>query len=107
MAPVFASRTVAEWVAALEAQGIPCSPVNSVDQIIEHPQVLANDMVVEVDTDEGTSPRFIGTPFKISGHAGPSRRAAPHKAAHTRMVLEDVLGLDAATVARLRASGAV
>ncbi len=107
VAPVFASRTVAEWVAALEAQGIPSSPVNSVDQIIGHPQVLANGMVVEVDTDEGTSPRFIGTPFKISGHAGPSRRAAPHKAAHTREVLEDVLGLDAATVARLRASGAV
>ncbi len=105
--PIFAGRTVAEWVAALEANGIPSSPVNTVDQIIEHPQVLANDMVIEVDTDEGTSPRFIGTPFKISGHAGPSRRAAPHKAAHTREVLEDVLGLDAATVAHLRASGAV
>ena len=88
-----------------ELTGDVGTPVNSVDQIIEHPQVLANDMVVEVDTAEGTSPRFVGTPFKISGHAGPSRRAAPHKAAHTREILEDVLQLDAATVARLLATG--
>jgi crotonobetainyl-CoA:carnitine CoA-transferase CaiB-like acyl-CoA transferase len=105
--PLFATRTVAQWIEALEARGVPCSPVNSVAQIIEHPQVIANDMVVEVDTDEGTSPRYVGTPFKLSGHAGPTRRAAPHKGAHTTHILRDVLGMEADAIAQLQAAGAV
>ncbi len=105
--PAFATRTVAQWAHALDAQGVPTSPVHSVDQVMQHPQVVANEMIVEVDTREGTTAKFVGTPFKIGGHAGPSRRAAPHKAADTRQILTEMLGFDAATVDRLAQDGAV
>lgn len=105
--PLFATRTVAQWVDALDAQGVPSSPVHTLQQVMEHPQVLANDMVVEVDTEEGTRAKYVGTPFKIAGHAGPSRQPPPHRSAQTREVLRDVLGFDAATVEHLLRSGAV
>ena len=77
-----------------------------VDQIMEHPQVAANDMIAEVDFPDGTTARYTGTPFKIGGHAGPSRRAAPHKGADTAHVLRDVLGFAPTDVERLMRTGA-
>ena len=105
--PLFATRTVAEWVGALDGNGVPTSPVHSLQQVMEHPQVLANDMVVEVDTPEGMPARYVGTPFKIAGHEGPSRRPPPHRAADTQEVLRDVLGFDADAIARFVRAGAV
>ncbi len=64
-------------------------------------------MVVEVDADDGTGAKFVGPPFKLDGHAGPTRRAAPHMAADAQHVLRDVLGFDADAIARLVQSGAV
>ncbi len=85
---------------------MPASPVNAVDQVMSHPQVEANDMIVEVDTADGGTARYVGTPFKIAGHRGPSRRAAPHKGADTAHVLGDVLGFAPADVERLMRTGA-
>lgn len=73
---------------------------------MEHPQVAANDMIAEVDHADGTTRRYVGTPFKVDGHAGPSRRAAPHKGADTAHILRDVLGFAPGDVERLMGSGA-
>jgi crotonobetainyl-CoA:carnitine CoA-transferase CaiB-like acyl-CoA transferase len=104
--PRFATASVAQWAERLEAAGVPASPVNSVDQVMEHPQVEANDMIVEVDRSDGTVARFVGTPFKIAGHDGPSRRAAPHRGADAARILGDVLGFAPADVERLMRTGA-
>ena len=90
--PRFATASSVAWADQLEAAGVPASPVNSVDQVMAHPQVMANDMIVEVDTSDGATARYAGTPFKIEGHDGPSRRAALHKGADTSYILGDVLG---------------
>lgn len=106
LVPRFATESVAQWAQRLDAAGVPASPVNSVDQVMTHPQVEANDMIVEVDTADGATARYVGTPFKVEGHAGPSRRAAPHKGADTAHVLGAVLGFAPADVERLMRSGA-
>ena len=102
--PVFAGASVGHWVALLDAVGVPTSPVHSVDQVLAHPQVLANDMVLEATTAEGTTMKVAGVPFKIDGMAAGAGRAAPHLAADTELILRDWLGFDAADLARLRAS---
>lgn len=104
--PRFATASVAQWAQRLDDAGVPTSPVNAVDQIMEHPQVAANDMIAEVDFPDGTTARYVGTPFKIDGHEGPSRRAAPHRGADTAHVLRDVLGFAPADVERLMRTGA-
>lgn len=104
--PRFLAGTIAQWAQRLDAAGVPTSPVHSVDQIMEHPQVAANDMIAEVDHADGTTRRYVGTPFKVDGHAGPSRRAAPHMGADTAHILRDVLGFAPGDVDRLMGSGA-
>lgn len=103
--PRFATASVAQWAQRLDAAGVPTSPVHSVQQIMEHPQVAANAMVVEVDKDDGSTARYVGTPFKIAGHAGPSRKGAPHKGADTAHILGDMLGFAPGDVERLMRSG--
>jgi len=106
LAPRFATASVAEWARRLDAAGVPTSPVHSVDQVMAHPQVAANGMIVEVDRRDGTTARYVGTPFKMAGHGGPSRRAAPHKGADTAHILGGILGFAPGDVERLMRTGA-
>lgn len=105
--PIFATKTVKEWADKLDAQGIPTSPMHTLDQVLSHPQVLANDMVVEAITAEGKTVKLLGTPFKISNGQGASRRAAPQLGADTEAVLRDVLGFGESEIEGFRRSGAI
>jgi len=69
--------------------------------------VRANDMVVEVDGNDGTKVSGIGTPFKLSEGGGTARRGVPHLGADTTKVLRDTLNFSDAEIAQLRAAGAV
>jgi crotonobetainyl-CoA:carnitine CoA-transferase CaiB-like acyl-CoA transferase len=94
LGPIFASRTVDEWVAILDSNELPNSAVQTIDQVLTHPQVLANDMVVEATNWAGKTVKLVGVPFKYSGFPGPSRRAAPLLGADTETILRDILNYD-------------
>jgi len=105
--PSFGSATVAEWVARFDKAGVACGPVQTIDQVITHPQVLANDMVVEVANRDGTTQKVLGRPFKLTGSDTVAPVGAPDLGQDTDLVLRDILGLDQDTIAALRAEGAV
>jgi CoA:oxalate CoA-transferase len=66
-------RPAAEWVAVLEAAGVPCSPIHTVADAVEHPQVQARNMIVEAG-----ALRMAGNPVKLSAFAdAPTRAPAP------------------------------
>jgi crotonobetainyl-CoA:carnitine CoA-transferase CaiB-like acyl-CoA transferase len=70
---VLRAAPAAHWVAVLEAAGVPCSPVHTVADAVEHPQVQARNMVV---TAGGL--RMAGNPVKLSAFPDPAtRRPAP------------------------------
>jgi CoA:oxalate CoA-transferase len=72
------TRTTGEWLAALEAAGVPCGPINTVDKVLADPQVLARNMLVSVDDPVAGSVRMAGNPIKLSAFADPAvRPAAP------------------------------
>jgi hypothetical protein len=104
---IFATQTVAYWMARLDARGVAAAPINSLDQVLTHPQVLANDMVVNVKNAEGLSLPTLGTPFKVSGQSIHSTQAAPALGAHTESILREELGLDGEAMARLRQAKAL
>jgi CoA:oxalate CoA-transferase len=90
---VLETRPSAHWVAVLEAAGVPCGPINTVDQALQHPQVAARNMLVTVD-DPVTGPITVaGNPLKLSGFEDPTTRAAaPELDADRQRILEE-LGL--------------
>jgi crotonobetainyl-CoA:carnitine CoA-transferase CaiB-like acyl-CoA transferase len=105
--PCFAAATVAEWVARFDAAGVACGPVQTLDQVVTHPQVLANHMVVEVTDQAGMAQKLLGRPFKFADDETLARTAAPALGQDTETVLRDLLGYDQASIMALRAEGAV
>ncbi len=104
---ILATNTVAHWISRFDAKGVAASPINTLDQVLHHPQVAANNMVVPVTNAEGMQLPTLGTPFKLSGDASYATRAAPKLGADNDDVLRNELGMDAAAIAALKAQGAM
>ena len=100
------SRSSADWLAAFDAEGVPAGPVNRIGDMLNDPQVLARDMVVEVDHAKAGRVKALGMPVKFSDTPGEVTRAAPLLGQHTREVLES-LGYSSAEIDKLHADGAV
>ncbi len=70
-------RQTQDWLGVLNAAGVPCSPVNTVAQVFEDPQVAARNMLVSIDDPVIGKLTVAGNPFKISGLAESAKRRAP------------------------------
>jgi crotonobetainyl-CoA:carnitine CoA-transferase CaiB-like acyl-CoA transferase len=68
-----ARRTNADWIAALDAAGVPCAPVQNVQEMLDHPQTLALGILQEVP---GLSVPLVGLPISFDG-ARPVPRSGP------------------------------
>jgi crotonobetainyl-CoA:carnitine CoA-transferase CaiB-like acyl-CoA transferase len=102
---VLRTRPAAEWLRLLTEADVPCAPVLTRNQVIRHPQVLENGIVIEYDHPAAgrlrqarNAARFSGTPTEI-------RRGAPALGEHTEGVLAE-LGYSADEIAALRNDGA-
>jgi crotonobetainyl-CoA:carnitine CoA-transferase CaiB-like acyl-CoA transferase len=104
--PIFLTRGAADWLAALEAAGVPAGPVLNVLQMAENPQVKARHMIVETDHAVAGRVKSIGFPIKFSATPGAVRRPAPVYGQHTEEILREN-GFSAAQIGALRESGAV
>jgi crotonobetainyl-CoA:carnitine CoA-transferase CaiB-like acyl-CoA transferase len=99
-----AHRTVHEWTALLETEGVPCGPINSIGDMVSDPQTLAREMVVELDHPRAGRTRALGLPIKFSATPGRVARPAPQFGEHTREVLDE-FGFGAQEIDALLASG--
>ena len=98
-------KTVKEWIALLEAEGVPCGPINSIGDMAADPQTLAREMVVELDHPRAGRTRALGLPIKFSATPGRVTRPAPCYGEHTREVLGE-FGFSAEEIEALFAGGA-
>lgn len=69
-----ATKTCGEWLALLEAAGIPCGPINTIAEVLDLPQLAARNMIVTVDDPEAGKVVVAGNPIKMSGFPDPSTR---------------------------------
>jgi CoA:oxalate CoA-transferase len=98
------TRTTQEWVEELEQMGIPCGPVNKIDQVADDAQVKARDMIIEVQHPEAGVFKVVNTPFKFSRTPCRAEHAAPDLGEHTRDILSSLLGITEEKVDELRTS---
>ena len=80
---VFSTRTTEEWLAKLDAAGIPASPLQSIDQVVAAPQTAALGMLQKVP---GLDLTLVGLPLEFDGVRPPCRAPAPKLGEHNDML---------------------
>jgi formyl-CoA transferase len=105
LAQAFRARTSAEWLSELERVDILCSPVQTLEQALEDPQVRHNDMVIEFEHPQGTV-RGIGSPVKLCDTPASVHRPPPLLGEHNDEVLAE-LGYSSERIDQLRHAGAI
>lgn len=98
-------KATAQWVAVLEAVGVPCAPVNDLAKVFADPQVVARGLAIELPHALGGKVPQVASPIRLSETPVEYRRAPPMLGEHTAVVLEELLGLGGDEVASLRAAG--
>ena len=101
----FVEKTTAEWIEILEPQRVLCAEINTFDQAAEDPQVLANDMVVEMQHGQLGRVRLLGTPIRLYGTPSSLRISPPELGEHTEEVVRE-LGYSDDEIRQFRSQGA-
>jgi crotonobetainyl-CoA:carnitine CoA-transferase CaiB-like acyl-CoA transferase len=102
----FKQGSTSDWLARLETAGIPAGPVLSIGDMLKDPQVLARDMVVEVEHSRLGTVKALGSPVKFSHTPTEIKRGAPLLGEHTREILAEY-GYSDTEVDNLSAAGDV
>ncbi|MGI9616454.1 MAG: CaiB/BaiF CoA transferase family protein [Acidimicrobiales bacterium] len=100
----FAAHPCDHWLDHLRAKGVPCGPVNTSEEAIDDPQIVANGYLTDFDQPGVGHMRSYAPPVRLSSSDRSPLGAAPMVGADTDDVCAN-LGLDAATVSDLRAAG--
>jgi len=103
----FGKRTMAQWVAVLEAAGVPNGPINNLAQVFEEPQVKARGIRFELDHARAGKLPMVASPMRFSDTPLEYRLAPPLLGEHTEEVLGGLLGKSDAEIAGLRAAGVI
>ncbi|MDE0044020.1 MAG: CoA transferase [Candidatus Poribacteria bacterium] len=98
---IMRKRTTDQWIEGLDALGVPCGPINTIDKVVNHPQVLAREMIAKVAHDITGSVEVPGVPIKLSDTPGQVSSPAPALGEHTSKILTGLLGKSQETVDRL------
>jgi len=101
----FRSRTFTEWKALLSGIDAPWAPVQAVEELLDDPQVVANDYIGEVVADGVPSYKLPKVPVQFDGE-GPELRRAPEHGEHSELILLE-LGYSWDDIAALQAAGAI
>uniref|UniRef100_Q46VD0 L-carnitine dehydratase/bile acid-inducible protein F n=2 Tax=Cupriavidus TaxID=106589 RepID=Q46VD0_CUPPJ len=101
------TRPTALWVEALEAQGIPCGPINDYAQVLDDPQVRHRELQVDLVRKDGAICPTVKSPLRLSTTPVQYDAPPPRLGEHTERVLAEVLGLSAERIAALREQGVV
>jgi CoA:oxalate CoA-transferase len=99
---VIKTKTLEEWLEILDGAGIPCSPINTIDKVVNHPQVLARNMIVNVFHSVAGEIKMPGCPVKFSTENA-KFSPSPVLGEHTEEILNEFLEINDGTLGDLKA----
>ncbi|MCC5857194.1 MAG: CoA transferase [Ectothiorhodospiraceae bacterium] len=94
-------RTTVEWISLLEQAGVPCGPINNIDQVFQDPHIQARGMQLSMPHPLAGEIPQVASPIRLSETPVEYRQAPPTLGQHTREVLSGLLGLDGEELDRL------
>ena len=105
--PIFRSRPKNHWIEVLGQNGVPCGPVNELNEVFDEPQVKAREMVVTMPHPKRAAMPLLANPIKFSDTPIQYRLRPPALGEHTDQVLGELPGYDASVLAALRERGVI
>ncbi len=107
LSEIMLKRSTDAWVRDLEAAGVPCGPINTLDRVYTDPHVLARGAIETVRRGDGADVRLAANPLQMSATPPSTREAPPLLGEHTANVLRELLGASAADLEKWREQGAI
>jgi crotonobetainyl-CoA:carnitine CoA-transferase CaiB-like acyl-CoA transferase len=107
IAAIMQSKTSADWLEQLNARGIPCGPINDLEQVFADPQVQHRGLQLELEHPVAGKVASVANPIRLSQTPIEYDQAPPLLGQHTDAVLQRILGLDADAIADLRTNAIV
>lgn len=104
---IFETKTRDEWFSIFEETGLVYGPVNNIEQVVRDPQVLAREMVLDVEHSRLGKLNVVGTPMKFSRTPCQIEKACPDLGEHTQEILTDQLNLSPDEIEKMRKEGVV
>ncbi len=107
LAAIMARRSTDDWIALLDAAGVPCGPINTLDRVYTDPQVQARGAVEQVARSDGARLRLTANPLRMSATPPITRTAPPLLGEHTVEILREMLGASDGELKTWRESGVI
>ena len=105
---VFIDKTAQQWLDLFEEVKLPCAPINSVDKVMADEQVLARNMIVDVQDCIAGKVKIAGNPIKMTSIPEESTRGkVPEVGEHNVEVYSELLGYTAAVIDNLKQDGVI
>lgn len=106
LAGTMVRRSSQEWMEVMDSAGLSCGPINTLEEVLSHPQVVARDMKIEMPHPLSGTVTLVGSPLKMSESPVSYRLAPPLLGEHSDAILDE-LGYSAADIEALRKDGVV
>ncbi len=103
---VFKHKTTDYWVSLINQAGVPCGPINRVSEVVTNPQILARNMIAEIEHPNVPNLKTPGSPLKLSDSPASIRRPPPLLGQHNAEVLAEQ-GYTQEQIADLRNRGVI
>ena len=100
-------QTTGWWLHELAAAGVPAGPINSIDAALDEPQARHRGLATKIPDDLHDSIPTVASPLRLAATPPRASLPPPRLGAHSREVLQEVLGLDTAELDRLAEAGVI
>jgi crotonobetainyl-CoA:carnitine CoA-transferase CaiB-like acyl-CoA transferase len=105
---IVSQKPTQHWLDTLHKVGVPCGPVNTMDQVFAMNQIQAREMQITMDHAISAQPiKLVGSPIKLSATPASYEHAPPVLGQHTQDILKNKLGLQEAEIERLEKAGII
>lgn len=107
IAAAMLTRSTLDWQQIFDDNGIPNGPINDIHGVVNDPQVMARQMILQVNHPVAQQVNIPGIPIKMSETPGKISAPAPTLGQHTEAILKSYCGLDDAAIGRLQKKKAI
>jgi formyl-CoA transferase len=107
LAEMVKEKTKAQWISLLESAGVPCGPINNLQEVFENEQVIARGIELHVPHPRAGTMKLVASPMRLSKTPVEVRMPPPLLGEHTDEVLRSDLNLTIQEIAHLRSKGVI